>query len=273
MSFDRLDTLLERFSMRADLFRAGLLCGSHLYEARESVSNLHLVKRGPVTIHRAGLKAVHVEEPSLIFLPVAVDHRFVTGKEGAELVCASVYFEGGSSNPVVQSLPPFFVVPLSAIEHARPVLDLLFTEAFSSHCGRRAAANRLFEVVIIHVLRFAMIEGHTSTGMLAGLGDRGLARALVAMHDQPGHPWTLDTLAAKAGMSRSRFAARFHEVVGLTPGNYLAGWRITVAQELLKKGRPLKLVADDVGYASAPALSRAFRSLTRLSPREWLNAK
>jgi len=73
-------------------------------------------------------------------------------------------------------------------------------------------------------------------------------------------------------MSRSRFADEFRSVVGITPGNYLTGWRITVARELLKSGRPLKLVAEDVGYASAPALSRAFRATTRQSPREWKRA-
>jgi transcriptional regulator GlxA family with amidase domain len=197
-------------------------------------------------------------------------HRFVTDrKAGAELVCASVRFGGGAANPVIQSLPPFFVIPISAIEGLRPSLDLLFAEAFGAQCGRQAAVNRLFEVVIIQILRFAMVEGHTSTGMLAGLAHPGLAKAIVAMHEKPGHPWSLEELGAKAGMSRSRFAAHFRDVVGLTPGGYLTAWRITVARDLLTKGRPLKVIAQEVGYASAPALSRAFRTVTDSSPREY----
>ena len=273
MALDRLDALLQRFSLEARLFHSGPLCGTTDFDAEEGVGYLHLMQRGPLTIHHGGRKALEVEEPAVIFYPGPMPHRFVTdARTGADLACASVRFGGGSANPVIQSLPPFFVIPVAALEGLRPALDLLFAEAFGAQCGRQAAVNRLFEVVIIQVLRFAMVEGRTSSGMLAGLAHPGLARAIVAMHEKPGHPWTLDELGSRAGMSRSRFAATFREVVGMTPGSYLSGWRITVARDLLRKGRPLRLVAEDVGYASAPALSRAFRAATRQSPREWRKA-
>lgn len=273
MALDRLDALLQRFSLEARVFHTGALCGTHDFDAEPGVGHLHLLKRGPLTIHNARGKPVEVEEPAIVFYPGPLAHRFVTDrKSGADLVCASVRFGGGADNPVLQALPPFFVIPISAIEGLRPALDLLFAEAFGAQCGRQAAVNRLFEVVIIQVLRFAMVEGRTSTGMLAGLAHPGLAKAIVAMHEKPAHPWTLDELGSRAGMSRSRFATAFRDVVGMTPGSYLAGWRITVARDLLRKGRPLRLVAGDVGYASAPALSRAFRTITRQSPREWRKA-
>lgn len=270
MPVDRLDALLRRFTLEARVFHTGALCGTHDFDAEPGVGHLHLLKRGPLTIHNARGRATELGEPALIFYPAAMDHRFVSDRErGADLVCASVRFGGGAANPVVQSLPPFFVVPVAALPGLAPSLDLLFAEAFGGQCGRQAAVNRLFEVVIIQVLRFAMVEGRTSTGMLAGLAHPGLARALVAMHEKPARAWSLEALALQAGMSRSRFAAEFREVVGLTPGNYLTGWRITVARDLLRKGRPLKVVAAEVGYASAPALSRAFRATTRQTPREW----
>jgi len=273
MALDRLDALLQRFQLEARVFHAGTLCGSHDFGAEDGVGHLHLVRRGPLTIHHAKGRAIEVEEPSLIFYPGSMDHRFVTDrKAGAELVCASVRFGDGLANPIVSALPPFFVIPLRAMGNLEPALEMLFAEAFGGQCGRQAAVNRLFEVVIIQVLRFAMGEGRTSTGMLAGLADPGLARAIVAMHERPAHAWTLEALAAKAGMSRSRFAAHFHAVVGMTPGSYLAGWRITVARDLLRKGRPLRVVAAEVGYGSAPALSRAFRTVTDQSPREWKKA-
>lgn len=273
MPVDRLDALLQRFTLEARVFHTGLLCGTHDFDSEEGVGHLHLLRRGPLTIHNPRGKAVQVEEPSLVFYPSPMDHRFVTDRErGAELVCASVRFGGGAANPIVQSLPPFFVVPVSAMPNLSPALELLFAEAFGGQCGRQAAVNRLFEVVVIQVLRFAMVEGRTSTGMLAGLAHPGLAKAIVAMHDKPAHPWSLEELAGRADMSRSRFAEIFRDTVGLTPGNYLAAWRITVARELVKKGRPLKLVAADVGYASAPALSRAFRAMAGQTAREWKKA-
>lgn len=270
MSLDRLDALLRRFQVEARLFHAGPLCGAHDFDAAEGAGHLHLVKRGPVTLHHAGGRPIEVREPSLVFYPAPFTHRFAAPrKSGADVVCASVHFGGGGPSPIAAALPPFVVLALDALDGLEPTLDLLFAEAFGGRCGRQAAVNRLLEVAIIQVLRFAMVEGRTSAGMLAGLADAGLARALVAMHEKPGHAWTLERLAVRAGMSRSRFAARFHAVVGTTPGAYLAEWRITVARDLLRHGRPLGVVAGEVGYGSAPALSRAFRAVTGQSPREW----
>ena len=96
-----------------------------------------------------------------------------------------------------------------------------------------------------------------------------LAKAITAMHDAPGDAWTLDTLAARAGMSRARFAAHFHHVVGLTPGHYLTRWRVNLAGTLIARGQPINVVAGHVGYGSATALSRAFRAHTGHAPSAW----
>jgi AraC-like DNA-binding protein len=74
-------------------------------------------------------------------------------------------------------------------------------------------------------------------------------------------------------MSRARFAERFHEVVGITPGAYLGDCRLGLAQTLLLKGQPVKLIAGDVGYASASALSRVFTSRCGMSPTDWLRSR
>jgi AraC-like DNA-binding protein len=71
-------------------------------------------------------------------------------------------------------------------------------------------------------------------------------------------------------MSRASFAAKFHKVVGITPADYLASWRVSLAQKLLREGRPIALIADGVGYESPSALARTFRRKTGSSPREWL---
>jgi transcriptional regulator GlxA family with amidase domain len=129
--------------------------------------------------------------------------------------------------------------------------------------------NRLFEVVMIQVLRQLMEGGEMRGGLFAGLGHPRLRLALVAMHEAPAQSWTLEDLAEVAGMSRSVFAASFREAMGTTPGQYLQGWRVGLAQQALRQGRPLKRIADDVGYGSEAALSRAFKAHTGQSPREW----
>ena len=106
-----------------------------------------------------------------------------------------------------------------------------------------------------------------------GSGLPAVRRALVAMHEAPAHPWSLDTLADAAGMSRSAFADAFRASVGQTPGQYLQGWRIGLAQRALRRGRPLKLIADEVGYGSEAALSRAFKAHSGVSPRAWRQAR
>ena len=99
--------------------------------------------------------------------------------------------------------------------------------------------NRLFEVVLIQVLRQLMERDQVQGGMLAGLAHPRLRFALVAMHESPAQEWSLEELGTRCGMSRSVFANRFRAVVGCTPGSYLQNWRITLAQRLLRRGRPL----------------------------------
>jgi AraC-like DNA-binding protein len=92
----------------------------------------------------------------------------------------------------------------------------------------------------------------------------------VAMHDTPGEDWTLERMAECAGMSRTAFANTFRDVVGQPPADYLADWRIALAQSRLRDGRPIKALAEELGYANPSALSRAFSGRTGLSPRDWL---
>lgn len=270
---DRLDALLGRFSLKARLFFSGSLCGVHDFDDADGVGYLHVIRRGPVRAHhapRARIGTLDVEKPSLLFYPRPLGHRFVTDpRDGADMVCASLSYQAGPVNPIANALPPLMGLPLADIPEAQPVIDLLFEEAFTRRCGRQAVLDRLFEVIIIHLLRKAMNDKLVDAGLLAGLAHPQLARALVALHEKPAEPWSLESLGERAGMSRSAFAAAFRDTVGLTPGDYLAAWRITLAQGLLEQGRGLKHVAQEVGYGSAEALSRAFRMRMGVTMREW----
>ncbi|WP_066098220.1 cupin domain-containing protein [Xanthomonas massiliensis] len=270
---DRLEALFDRFSATAEVFHTGALCGINDLTA-ENTGQLHLVRQGEVAVWNNGTFDVQVSEPSLLLYPRPLPHRFVTeATRGADLACANLRFEGGDQHPVAAALPGFVCLPLRQIEGAKATLALLFDEAFSERCGRKALLNRLFEIVLIQVLRHLMEHNHVKVGVLAGLSHPRLRHALVALHDHPQTPWTLEALAAAAGMSRTVFATQFHAVVGLTPGQYLQGWRISLAQLALHRGQPLKFIADAVGYGSEAALSRAFKAQTGASPREWKRAQ
>jgi transcriptional regulator GlxA family with amidase domain len=164
-------------------------------------------------------------------------------------------------------------MPLRQLRGSEAVLELLFAEALAQHCGRQAMLDRLFEVVLIQVLRQLMEQGQTQVGMLAGLAHPQLRKAIVAMHEEPQKEWGLEDLAARATMSRSAFASGFRNAVGVTPGAYLQRWRVGLAQKALLQGKSLKLIALDVGYGSEAALSRAFKAVDGKSPREWRSAQ
>lgn len=270
---DRLDALLIHFPVSARTFHAGALCGiTDIVEEKEG-GQLHLIRAGELEVLHPGRPVLHVTEPSLLLYPRPLGRRFMTDVEhGAELACAQLHFEGGSSNPVANALPDVVCLPLNRIDRAEHVLRLLFEEAFGDNCGRREVVDRLFEIVLIQVLRHLMEAGQIRGGMLAGMSHPKLRRALIAMHEQPAHEWSLESLAHVANMSRSLFANIFRDTVGCTTGAYLQAWRIRLAQKALVQGRQLKTIASEVGYGSEAALSRAFKAQSGMTPREWRHA-
>ena len=97
--------------------------------------------------------------------------------------------------------------------------------------------------------------------------------ALSAMHDEPGHRWTVQSLGERAGMSRTSFAIRFRETVGKGPLEYLTEWRMMLASErLIKAAEPISIVAGSLGYDSDSAFSTAFKRVMRSSPRQYVRA-
>ncbi|OHX22083.1 AraC family transcriptional regulator [Chromobacterium sphagni] len=267
---DRLDALLNHFPVRARMFHSGALCGVTDFAAPGAGGQIHLVRSGAMDIIHPGQPALQVSVPSLLLYPRPISRRFVTDAErGADLACAELRFDGGADNPIIGALPDLVCLPLAAIDGAEHVLELLFEEAFGNNCGRYALVDRLFEVVLIQVLRQLMEANQIRGGMLAGLSHPKLRKALVAMHEQPAQEWSLDALANASGMSRSVFAGAFRSIVGCTPGAYLQGWRIRLAQQALRQGRQLKMIAIEVGYGSEAALSRAFKAQCGITPREW----
>lgn len=277
---DRLSALLERFRVSARLFHSGALCGVSTFDAQPGRGFLHVLRQGELVVtHRKGTGAarrIEAREPTLFFYPQPLTHQFHNApEEGADFSCASVHFEGGASHPLVRALPPLIVLPLAKAPGLEGALNLLFLEADGVRCGHHLIADRLFEVVLLQLLRWLLDhgeEGGISVGLASGLADPQLARALTAMHEHPGHPWSIDSLADQAGMSRSAFASRFKGIVGMTPADYLADWRMTIAKKSLRQGQSVKTIAPELGYANASALSRVFAQREGMSPRQWLQS-
>lgn len=278
-SIDRLSPLLERFRVRAQLFHAGPLCGLNRFAPEPGRGFLHVLRRGDMEVgHRPGSglpRRLRVAEPTLLFYPRPVHHEFHNPpQDGSDFTCATLHFDGGERHPLVRALPPLIALPLARVGGLEQALGLLFAETEQVRCGQRLLADRLFEVVLIQLLRWLIDhpdEAGIQVGVMTGLSDPRLARALVAMHEAPGAPWTLAELAARAGMSRSAFAAAFKALVGQPPADYLADWRLALAQSRLHDGHAVKTIAAELGYANASALSRVFSQKIGASPRQWLD--
>lgn len=280
VSIDRLSTLLELFRAETRVFHTGPLCGVTTFAAQPGRGFLHVLRRGEMQVTHQGaggaLVTRQVDVPSLVFYPRPLDHAFHNAPtDDSDFACATFEFAGGRTHPLVRTLPPVLVLPLDAVDSLEPALDLLFSEVDNVRCGNRLLADRLFEVVLIQLFRW--ILEHTDelalpAGLLSGLSDERLARTLIALHEHPGRSWTLESMAREAGMSRSAFAARFKELVGQPPAEYLTRWRLTVAQDRLRAGASVGRTATELGYATPAAFSRAFTQGLGCSPRAWLNA-
>ncbi|MEQ1598684.1 MAG: AraC family transcriptional regulator [Methylotenera sp.] len=276
---DRLSTLLERFRIRTRMSFSGLMCGKHEFAKEANKAYLHVLRRGSMEIRHPRAKGVParitLNVPSLIFYPRPFSHQFHNAPhDGSDFTCAEIAFEGGQSHPIVQALPPLVLLRLNEVDGLQESLNLLFAETEHVRCGHRVLADRLFEVVLIQLLRWLLdhpSHAKINNGLLMGLSSPQLAKALTAMHESPGEPWTVEQLAQASGMSRTAFAVKFKQLVGQTPAEYVANWRLTIAQARLREGVPLKILAGELGYSSQSALTRAFTARLGVSPREWLS--
>src|SRR5438477_3077732 len=135
-----------------------------------------------------------------------------------------------------------------------------------------STAASIAEVLFIQVLRAHIASGpEHNKGWLRAIFDPQIGAALSAIHDRVNTPWTVESLAEAAGMSRSAFAARFKELLGQTPLEYVTQWRMQKAIQLLeRRDKKLPEVARLVGYESDAAFSKAFKRVVRANPGEYL---
>jgi AraC-like DNA-binding protein len=267
---DRLSALLQRFELRSQLVMGGVLHHELAIRPRGGVGHLHLLRRGPLRLSGPQRHHRRLAEPSLVFVPRPLAHRVAaTSTEGAELITAAVHFGTGDENPLLDSLPALLCVPMAQLPGLELTQQALFAEVMAGRCGHAAVVDRLVEVLVIQLLRHAMAERLVDAGVMAGLADSRLAKAINALHAAPANAWTLETMASVAGMSRARFAAHFARTVGVPPGDYLTGWRLGLARRLLRRGLTVKQVAAEVGYTSPGAFGRAFLQRVGTTPREW----
>lgn len=269
---DRLTDFLRRFDLRASVIHDGALVRPFAVRRAEGGGRLHVVRSGRIRLAGLGDADGEIAQPTVVFVARPANYRMIpVGKCRSDLLSAIVDFGRDDENPMILGLPPLVVVPLREVPDVDLLVSALNAEAQGRRCGYPAVLDRLVEVLVVKILRLAIEHKLMNRGVVAGLADPRLARALTAIHAAPDRTWTLASMAHAAGMSRSRFAARFAQVLGEPPVGYLKRWRIGLAKRMLRGGRPIKQVALDVGYGSSATFGRAFGQVEGITPSVWLD--
>jgi len=238
------------------------------------------IQEGDCLIIKQGVMGILGDTPDRVAVPCWQIADHVTGEtisfggsgEACEFFSTLFTFDHAAGEPLSALLPDVVHIALPKSDAGRMVsiLEQIGAEEAQTSLGGSYVIGRLLDVLFIQAIRtWASSEGNLPEGWLAGLTHRQLAQTLQRIHSDLTHPWTLDQLARDAGMSRSTFAALFRSVVGVPPLTYIATWRIYRAKLILAAGHSIAVAAEQAGYGSDVALSRAFKAATGVSPGQW----
>ncbi|MEM7377570.1 MAG: AraC family transcriptional regulator [Pseudomonadota bacterium] len=194
-----------------------------------------------------------------------------------QLICGHFAFDPKARHVLLERLPPCLHITHYGANAGRwmdATLRLIGEEAGGARLGGDLIALKMSETIFAQAIR-SFIEGQAATEWgLGAFSNKHLSRALDAFHCAPADNWTVETLAAAAGMSRTSFALRFQQLMAFTPMEYVTRWRMEIAKKaLLRAGTSLTDAAEVAGYASDSAFARTFKKTTGMTPAEFKKAE
>ena len=207
-----------------------------------------------------------IDKPQLRF-----PGRVWLGADGDEvttrLVIGHCHFECQDKDMLLALLPTTIVIRGEG--QIATLTSLIKEEVFAAKPAGEIITDYLLRILLINAFRSAHLSNDLPS-LIRGLADKCVVKALRAIHNRPAHPWSGQSLANEAGMSRSAFFSRFKETVGMTPLCYLLQWRMAKAKSLLKEGRDsITTIALEIGYGSSSSFSSAFLRHEGVSPSEY----
>jgi AraC-like DNA-binding protein len=191
------------------------------------------------------------------------------------LVGSFFALSGEHANILLAMLPPVAHIRKHADQAAlRWSVERMMQELREQQPGGFLVVEHLAHMMLLQALRLHLADGLRGVGWLFALADKQMAAAITAIHDDPAHRWTLHELAARAAMSRSSFALKFKEAVGVSPMEYVTRWRMLRAGDrLANSAEPVSAIALALGYESESAFSTAFKRVMGVSPRQYGRAR
>jgi AraC-like DNA-binding protein len=227
----------------------------------------HVVTSGECRLDVPGAETCMLRPGAL-----ALEHlRHGGGGTPTTMLCAAVRFDDPSAHHLLRLLPRIITVDAwnsPELEWLQSTLRFLTSEGRELRAGGETVITRLADILVIQAIRsWIATDAQAQTGWLRALRDKHIGRAIALIHRDPARDWTLASLAAAVGVSRSAFAARFTELVGEPAMQYLLRWKMHAALRWLRESDvPLSQLASRLGYESEAAFSRAFKRLMGVSP-------
>jgi len=289
---DFLDKALATTPLATEVFFAGEPCGDWRMNTQGlGDAAFHLVLKGSPWLHLPGHGASsrQIRAGDLLFFPRNASHAltesasmpdsFATTVDGVRavgtssdrtaLICGKLRLEPYTQRFLLAPLPDVVVMPADAAG-VPPIVPAIVSSMWQEVRGAvrplSLTLNRLADVLVAQVIRYAVMQGLASSGIFAALADTHLRRAMLELIRAPEQDWTVDALARRALMSRSAFAARFQAVVQRTPLEFVREWRMQQAMTLLRDGRSVSDVAAASGYQSEASFAKAFKRVVGIGP-------
>lgn len=250
---------------------------------------LHLMQGGNFWVHLQNQEPLQIHEGDILLLTQGSAHLLTDQRDGvamsmaefvqkpapdpqkpiSTLVCGEFQPDVRLGRHLVKGLPETIHLKKAEVEqnpHLHLTTRLLWMEVNTLGAGSELLISHLFDTLFLYVLREHTERSH-QPGWLTATRDPQVSRALSSMHAEPEAPWTVESLAEIAGLSRAAFARRFSDTVGQSPLAYLTDWRMNLAARLLTRDETsVYQVAGHVGYTSEAAFSRAFKKHYGMAP-------
>jgi AraC-like DNA-binding protein len=292
---DLLSGLLRSIRLRGEQIFCCAPAAPFAISFDHSGGTIHIVNEGKFELQLDGERNTRrYEAGDVILLPAGAAHVVRSGKkvpprplaesdtrhdivapdtEGTHWLSGTFSFDDSRGGRLLHALPP--VIDLRGAKDQSLVwLDvstqMLMEDKLNPSEGSEESISRILDLLFIRVLRAWAVRPEATASWLTGAMDAVIGAAITAIHANPGHPWSVQQLAAKSNLSRSAFSERFSRTVGQPPAAYIAQVRLERAADLLQHTtESVSAIASDVGYDSEAAFSRVFSKRYGLPPSRW----
>ncbi len=288
---DPLSILLSRLELTAQVFANGDYCGAWAVDTSGTKKiPFHIIGSGDAWLHFKDQPPRKLSSGDLAVFPHDNSHILAgssakppadtinastaspksNGAPVTHMVCGYFEFRNPSIFPLLDALPSVVVLESNNSKNgdlSRILVSFMIKELTDERPGHYSVIDQMAFLLFIEVLRQQVTNQAVTSGLLAALFDPRLSKVLSIIHQKPEQPWTLDTMADTAGMSRSNFSQYFRKSLGLTPMKYLSLWRMNEARRLLKTTSfSMAQIAERSGYESEVAFRKAFKNILGVTP-------